>query len=431
MSPLAVLAGLLVTLAVAVALLPARRDPPRRGRGAGGTRDSRPGGRGRGWCGWVLRRGVPVQEDVDVAVLLVRVAALLRSGASPAAAWASSLEAVGVGGPSGGLGSRRRAPGNRSGPAAQDSPGAPDGCEDPDSPAGADGVPPVLLALARQPPPGWGRTVAPLPGWRLTRAQWRQAAVAARGAVAACRLTAHLGAPLAQVLESVADGVAEAARAEASRASALAGPRATARLLAALPLVALAVGAGVGTDPAAVLLDGGAGTALGAAGCVLTAAGILLTHRMVAAAQAGTAGVDEAVVADLAVAALEAGASVPGALEALGQALEEDELTVVGRCLLLGAQWEEAWQAPADARWRAGRRHVEQCLRPGWEDGAQTVSLLRQQASSLRARRSARDEEAAQRLAVRLVLPLGLCHLPAFVCLGVLPVVIGLGRGWM
>ena len=40
-----------------------------------------------------------------------------------------------------------------------------------------------------------------------------------------------------------------------------------------------------------------------------------------------------------------------------------------------------------------------------------------------------RLELAAEQLAVRLVVPLGLCHLPAFVCLGVLPLLLTLLRG--
>ena len=46
---------------------------------------------------------------------------------------------------------------------------------------------------------------------------------------------------------------------------------------------------------------------------------------------------------------------------------------------------------------------------------------------SLRSGRQARDQEAAERLAVRLVVPLGLCHLPAFIALGIVPVVASLG----
>ena len=70
---------------------------------------------------------------------------------------------------------------------------------------------------------------------------------------------------------------------------------------------------------------------------------------------------------------------------------------------------------------------MEGCLRPGWEDGASPGPLLAATAASLRAGRQARDREAAERLAVRLVLPLGLCHLPAFIILGIVPVVVGAG----
>ena len=46
-------------------------------------------------------------------------------------------------------------------------------------------------------------------------------------------------------------------------------------------------------------------------------------------------------------------------------------------------------------------------------------------------RHHARDEEAAERLAVRLVLPLGACHLPAFVILGIAPVVASVGMSML
>ncbi len=187
----------------------------------------------------------------------------------------------------------------------------------------------------------------------------------------------------------------------------------------------------VGADPASLLLDGGVGSAVGALGIVLMVVGHLVTRRLIRAATAEGEVVDEALVLDLAAAALSAGASVPGVLIALGAALEEEGAGVVGRALLLGAPWEEAWQAPEDDRWRARRSRLESCLRPGWEDGASPAALLAATAASLRAGRHARDEEAAERLAVRLVLPLGACHLPAFVILGIAPVVASVGMSML
>lgn len=273
----------------------------------------------------------------------------------------------------------------------------------------------------------------PLPGGGAARERRRASAAAIPGAVAACRLTAALGAPLAGILEAVAGGVAESGRAEASRRTALSGPRSTARLLALLPPVGLVLGAMVGARPGDVLLDGGVGSALGLLGLGLMVVGHRLTARLVSAATASAGRVDEALVLDLTAAALAAGASLPGALKALGEALGEEEPAVVGRALLLGADWDEAWRAPepdddgGGGRWREHYARLESCLRPGWEDGASPAALLAATAASLRAGRRAADEEAAERLAVRLVVPLGLCHLPAFVVLGIAPVVLGVG----
>ncbi|WP_243856704.1 hypothetical protein [Actinomyces sp. ZJ751] len=382
------LAGLLLALAVAVVLLPARREPPVGTVGSAGSA-------GGAWT----RPGHGRQRAPDVALLLTEVATLLRAGATTQRAWQRGLERAGL----------------SEGTVPDD-----------------DGVPPALRALAT--PPGHH------PRELLRRLRdpddarrRREAAAAVPGAVAACRLTGALGAPLADVLEAVAEGVADSARAEASRATALSGPRATARLLAGLPLFGLVLGAGVGARPLQVLLDGGWGSALGAGGLVLVVIGHVATSRLVRAAEQDQDGVDEALCLDLACAALRAGASVPGCLEALGRALEEDALGVVGRALLLGASWEAAWQAPEHAgaararRWRHRREGLELSLRPGWEDGASPAPLLAARAAALRAGRQAAEREAAERLAVRLVLPLGLCHLPAFLMLAIVPVVLSIG----
>lgn len=136
-------------------------------------------------------------------------------------------------------------------------------------------------------------------------------------------------------------------------------------------------------------------------------------------------GVDETVMVDLLAAALAMGVSIPLSLRALADSLEPDrrcaDLRRVARALLLGAPWQEAWDG------------VETCalvrtsLRPAWEDGAGPVPLLERAASTTRRRRVSRAKEAAARMGARLVLPLGLCFLPAFVILGVVPVVIDTG----
>ena len=90
--------------------------------------------------------------------------------------------------------------------------------------------------------------------------------------------------------------------------------------------------------------------------------------------------------------------------------------------LLLGATWTEAW---ADAPEILAP--LADALEPAWVDGAAPGPLLRQAAASVRSTRHREAQEAAARLGVRLVLPLGLCFLPAFVLLGLVPVVLAAG----
>ena len=58
--------------------------------------------------------------------------------------------------------------------------------------------------------------------------------------------------------------------------------------------------------------------------------------------------------------------------------------------------------------------------------GVDVASVLRGQAEQVRRAQFRRAERAAEALSVRLVLPLGLCCLPAFMCWGVLPVLMSL-----
>jgi len=91
--------------------------------------------------------------------------------------------------------------------------------------------------------------------------------------VAAARVADELGAPLAAVLDQVAGAIAAQAEAAADVDAALAGPRASARVLGWLPALGLALGAALGADPVGVLLDGGIGTASGVLGVLLVAVG--------------------------------------------------------------------------------------------------------------------------------------------------------------
>ncbi|MBO1753059.1 type II secretion system F family protein [Actinotalea sp. BY-33] len=131
-------------------------------------------------------------------------------------------------------------------------------------------------------------------------------------------------------------------------------------------------------------------------------------------------------VLDLLEAACSAGAGIPRALDAVGRAVggaTGTSMRAAGAALVVGARWEEAWHGgPAT-------RVVAAALRPAWEDGAPPGGGLRATAERVRRERHAAALAGAARLGVRLVLPLGLCHLPAFVLVGLVPVLVSMAAG--
>lgn len=102
---------------------------------------------------------------------------------------------------------------------------------------------------------------------------------------AAERLALELGAPLAEVLDEVAAGVADDESAEAERRAALAGPATTARVLVWLPAGGVVLGLALGADLVGVALDGRIGSASVVVGGLLLLAGRAWTRVLVRAAR--------------------------------------------------------------------------------------------------------------------------------------------------
>src|SRR5699024_11411035 len=112
-------------------------------------------------------------------------------------------------------------------------------------------------------PRAWRTTLAGQPGAPATLAELADRlpagprADAVAGARTAVAVADQLGAPVADVLECCAQGLAEAEEGAGQRRSAMAAPRATARLLAGLPLAGLGLGVVLGGDPVVVFGVGG------------------------------------------------------------------------------------------------------------------------------------------------------------------------------
>ncbi|MEV6349815.1 type II secretion system F family protein [Actinoplanes sp. NPDC051851] len=128
--------------------------------------------------------------------------------------------------------------------------------------------------------------------------------------------------------------------------------------------------------------------------------------------------------ADLLAAALRAGAPVDRAAasvaDALGGPLGE-RLRRTARSLRLGAVPAEAWAHLADVP--GADRLIAAAVRSSASGGA-LAGALERLSGDLRADRTVAVEAAAQRAGVLIVLPLGLCFLPAFLLAGLVPVLV-------
>lgn len=109
-----------------------------------------------------------------------------------------------------------------------------------------------------------------------------------RQLAAAWQLTQSSGAGLSDVVDTLGAGLRAQDRLRRETAAALAGPRATAWLLAGLPVGGVALGAALGADPARVLVGHPVGRICLVTGLTLDLLGVLWVRRLVASADGPT-----------------------------------------------------------------------------------------------------------------------------------------------
>jgi len=130
--------------------------------------------------------------------------------------------------------------------------------------------------------------------------------------------------------------------------------------------------------------------------------------------------------ADLLAACLASGAPVTHAVNAVAEALGPpiaEPLRGVVASLELGADPVEAWRALAD---EPGLGALGRAVARSAESGAPLATLLPGIADDVRRADRVRAETAARAAGVRAVAPLAACFLPAFLLLGVVPIVVSL-----
>lgn len=132
---------------------------------------------------------------------------------------------------------------------------------------------------------------------------------------------------------------------------------------------------------------------------------------------------------DLLAVTLRAGMPVDAAIELAADACAGPltaDLRHIAASTRLGAGAAAAWAPFADDTvWGP----VARAVRRSATSGSALAARFEQVAQERRTARAQRAEAAAKRASVVAMVPLGLCFLPAFICIGVIPVVVGLLSG--
>jgi pilus assembly protein TadC len=145
-----------------------------------------------------------------------------------------------------------------------------------------------------------------------------------------------------------------------------------------------------------------------------------------AAGRHGPGLADVPLLLELLAAALDAGLPIPWALRlvaGVASAPIREALDKVVAGLQMGASWEHVWES---ARGVGPVEQIQGALSFAALTGAPAAPLLFAEARQRRRQQQREAEKRAAALGVKLVVPLGLCSLPAFVCLGIVPVVMAM-----
>ncbi len=218
-------------------------------------------------------------------------------------------------------------------------------------------------------------------------------------------LAEQSGGPLADALERYARCLRSLTELRERRGVLLAGPRATVKLVAALPILAVGFGWLVGFDPLGMLFTP-LGLVLVAVGILLLVLGIWWASKLTGAVQREdrVAGLEFILLW----VSLGGGASTQSALRRIADCVD-----------LVGAEWVDF-----EVLRRGGA--LERAVSTALAHGVPLGALLLEEAEAAHMRARSELESGAERLGVRVLIPLGVCALPSFIVLGVLPVLLSM-----
>ena len=224
----------------------------------------------------------------------------------------------------------------------------------------------------------------------------------------------NLGVPMAELLRDSAVRLEQRIEQSRQLESAFAGPKSTAYLVAGLPVLSLAMAQLSGLNPLEALATNGLAQLSFCLGLLLLITGWLVMTRMLARAR--PANQDPAELLGFFAQSLLSGLPTQECLEA--------------SCLQVGIGSNPVTDAVKVDR--TLQSQFVECLRLldySQSSGSSLRKLLLAEASARRSEHFAQQRAAIEKLAVRLMIPLGLVVLPAFVLIGILPVTVGMLSG--
>ncbi len=131
-------------------------------------------------------------------------------------------------------------------------------------------------------------------------------------------------------------------------------------------------------------------------------------------------------VADLMAACLASGTSTAAATRATAEAMGGPVADLLNECVVqfnLGASPARVWKPMSD---EPSLAPIARAILRSAETGAPLTTVLLRVADDLRLVRRAHLDQAAKTVGIKAVGPLGLCFLPAFMLLGVVPLIASL-----
>lgn len=216
---------------------------------------------------------------------------------------------------------------------------------------------------------------------------------------AAWSVAVDAGAPLGPTLQRLAASLRSLAQSLRDVEVALAGPVATSKIVLGLPAVGVLFGVLLGFDAPRILVTTPPGWTCLLIGGLLIVAGVRWNRRLIRVARATDA--SPGLGFELLAIAVSGGASLERARALVDAALDEADLPGL--------------DGDADAVLAFARAA-----------GVPAAALLRAEAQETRRLTGTAAQLRAARLGTRLLLPLGICILPAFIALGVVPIVIAI-----